>query len=136
MDYFLLVYLCYFMLFLGLGYITSWGTKLDVLFFQVFVGEVDILSSKLGKLLVGWDFIFIYSKVRKGGLILVWWTCYLRCTNLWDFDLHLGMYLYSWILDLEFSYINLYRPYSKGILWLGFVFKSKATRWRICDSRW
>lgn len=67
----------------------------------------------LSILLKGWDFAFIDALGRSRGLITGWKKDSLSLSNSWAFPFGLGTSLYSLEFAKEFTYINIYDPYSE-----------------------
>ena len=83
----------------------------DVIFIQEIMIEGCVLIQDLELLIHGWQFISVDAKSRSGGLILGWKSCNFLFHNAWAMKAGLCAVLFSFDLQKEISFVNLYAPY-------------------------
>jgi hypothetical protein len=93
----------------------------DILLLQDTMSEGDKIVSELEKMFGGWEFMYLDSRARSGGLVSGWKGRSLSLSNCWSFGLGLGIVLYSQDLGKELKILNIYGPYSDGtVFWDNF----------------
>ena len=83
----------------------------DVIFLQETMIEGCVLVQDLEHLIHGWQFISVDAKGRSGGIILGWKYCNFLFHNAWAMKAGLCAVLFSYDLQKEISFVNLYAPY-------------------------
>ena len=83
----------------------------DVIFIQETMIEGCVLVQELELLIHGWKFISVDAKGRSGGLILGWKSGNFLFQNAWAMKAGLCAVLFSYDLQKEISFVNLYAPY-------------------------
>ena len=73
--------------------------------------EGCVLVQDLEHLIHGWQFILVDAKGISGGLILGWKSCNFLFLNTWAMKAGLCAVLFSYDLQKEISFVNLYAPY-------------------------
>ena len=83
----------------------------DVIFLQETMIEGCVLVQELEHLIHGWQFILVDAKGISSGLILGWKSCNFLFHNAWAMNSGLCVVLYSYDLQKEISFVNIYGPY-------------------------
>ena len=82
-----------------------------MLFLQETMGEGVILVGELENMLKEWKFVLVDAKGKSGGLLLGWRFHQFHLMNAWAVCSGLCVQLYSIELKLDFSFVNVYKPY-------------------------
>ena len=85
--------------------------SLDVIFLQETMCDGCILVREMELLLKDWKFVSVDAKGRYGGLLLGWRTRNFHLLNAWAMTSGLCVVLYSFELQLDLCFINIYGPY-------------------------
>ena len=85
--------------------------SLDIIYLQETMGDGGVLVKDMEFLLKGWQFVSVDAKGRSRGILLGWRTHNFLMLNAQAMPSGLCVLLHPIELQLDLTFINLYRPY-------------------------